>query len=326
MRDIDKVVTGCWKRVWHTEYSQRDFYIGQSPTMLSHGERLMLHWLGMNFPIAEEHVIIDAGCFLGGSTSALAVGANRRATRVHPGLIHTYDMFIAPNDAYSLDLIGGGRTPGNSVRDIFDKALHTYRDLITVHEGDIMKATVPMALMAILFVDVAKTREINARIVRDFFPRMVAGETILIQQDFNDHSCPWTNASMEKLASYFEHLCDEGGSRVYLYTKKIPAKVLESAATVVAEEEFKLLMEAADKEKDKRSEFFIRVAAGWPLFETQGIEAVKAYYHGIANMQPWEGDSYVEIVLGAMSHLKNAEGLEKYHSSYFAGADRLRFG
>lgn len=320
MIDIQSVIEGCKQRIWHRQVPPGQF-VGAAATMLSPGERRMLYWLGKNTPLEDGDVIIDAGCFLGGSTLGFATGLADRGSNVDPGCLHSYDMFIAPNDGYSLSMMPG-KTPGASVRDIFDRAVSDYRDAITVHEGDILKASIPKSPFAILFVDVAKTRDINARILREFFPKMVPGKTILIQQDFNDHSCPWVNSSMEKLADYFDHLCDESGSRVYLYRETVPQSALEAAASMGFDEEFALITKAADREQSEVCAYFLRVAAGWPLFERDGASTAIAYLRGIKQRQPWEGQSYIDGVVGAMEQLKNAEGLEGYHRRYFAGAER----
>src|SRR3954467_13500798 len=96
----------CKRSAWHQEVFG-DELLGNAPTMLSHGERVMLHWLAREFP-TDGH-IIDAGCFLGGSTLPLASGLKLRGGAAK---IHSYDMFIAPNDGYALGLIQTGKKRG----------------------------------------------------------------------------------------------------------------------------------------------------------------------------------------------------------------------
>src|SRR5690348_3596642 len=66
-------------------------------TMLSIQERRLLHYLARRH-FSDRGAIIDAGCFLGGSTVALAEGLRQWTARTstapsHP--IQTYDLFAA---------------------------------------------------------------------------------------------------------------------------------------------------------------------------------------------------------------------------------------
>jgi len=313
------IVAGCQARRWYEDIPA-DEYLGDIHTMLSHGERLMLHWLAKNLALTENGSIIDAGCFLGGSTLALATGLGQRHTRDDQNYrIHTYDIFIAPNDGYSLKAIGNSRRPGQTVLDLFAKNVENFCEKIFVHGGDFLKSLAPHGGIDILFIDIAKTRDLNRKLVEEFFPKLIPGHSILIQQDYNDHSCPWINATMEILSEYFEYLIDESGSRIFLLTKEIPVDLIRHTAQMGLEDELSLLKTAVRNERVDISRFFTSVGAGWTILELSGSEAAIEYLNTLQFDQPWESDvPYINDVKAAMELVKNTDGLKKYHSTFFS--------
>src|SRR5207302_1859397 len=104
-------------------------------SMLSFEERALL------FEMARRSrgsgAIVDAGCFVGGSTVALASGLRAR-TGASPRTIHAYDFLRAEPEytsGYSADI--DLLDPGASLRPWFERNVAPYRDLIELHEGDI---------------------------------------------------------------------------------------------------------------------------------------------------------------------------------------------
>jgi hypothetical protein len=304
----------CKRNVWHQEFIG-DELLGNVPTMLSRGERVMLHWLAREFP-SDGH-IIDAGCFLGGSTLPLASGLKLRGGG---GKVHSYDMFLAGKDAYSLGLMGHGKKRGETVLDLFGKSIEDYAAWINVYAGDIMTAGVPNAPVDILFVDVAKSREINRKIVREFFPLMTPGRSVLIQQDYNDHSCQWINATMELLKDSFERLTDEMGSRVYRYVKPTDFRSVDIPTKATLQE--KQLLEAAIAgETGGASRYFSALGLGWTLFELEGVSAALSYLDNLPFPQPWESDqSYIGMIRGVMANFGDMEKLDGFYADYFSKA------
>lgn len=313
------IVDGCRNYAWFHDVAP-DEPLGDVPTMLSHSERLMLHWLAREMPLGSDALIVDAGCFLGGSTMALATGLSKRTEKfefMHN--IHSYDMFITPNDGVSLGYIGKGRLPGDTVLDLFAVSTKDFCKQIFVHAGDFLKASAPIGEIDILFADILKTRSLNAKMILDFFPKMAPGRTILIQQDYNDHSVPWVNATMELLKDHFEHLCDQNGSRVYLYSKTISKKLLAQAAKtddLVAE--LALLERAVASAANEVSRYHTAVGASWTLLELEGSDAAIRYLDSLPFKQPWRsGEPYIAQIKHAMDYVKDAAGVEQYHKSYF---------
>jgi hypothetical protein len=287
------------------------------PSMLSLTERKMLQWFAARVPLDQRACVVDAGAFLGGSTYALAAGLRERG-KDHRGRLFVYDMFVAPNHGWSLERMPG-RRPGQSVRDIFDRNLAEQADLIDVHSGDFLDQVPPDRPIALLFVDIAKTWEINDRIVAQYFSRLIPGTSIVIQQDYNDHSCPWVNMTMARFADHFEYVCDDSGSRVFRYWEPIASAELRRPLCSFSRQERAAMMRRAIA--DSRSElslFFNKVTAAWLMFEDDGAPNAISYLETISSDQPWQSAlPYATEVAGTMRMLKDADGLRRHQASFF---------
>jgi hypothetical protein len=197
-------------------------------TMLSEPERALLYWL------ARDHYsgagrIVDGGCFTGGSTLALARGVLDGSKGGANRPIHVYDLFRS--DAYMLEQYfrpaGLPYAVGDSFRPEFDRATREVAPLLQVNEGDIRLLGWTGEPIEILFVDVAKDWSINDVLMRSFFSCLIPGRSVVVQQDFVFHFCPWVALTMEHLADYFEYLgFVEFCSTVYLNTRPIPPEML----------------------------------------------------------------------------------------------------
>jgi CubicO group peptidase (beta-lactamase class C family) len=206
---------------WRSHHPALD---DRPPTMLSLQEIELLHWL------AAEHytgqgTIIDAGCFLGGSTHALAAGlrANRRSMDKR-GRIHSFDRFeLQPGEESAPYITPFAELRG--VRDFranWDRHTARYRDHVQVHHGDILQQPWTGEPVEILFVDIAKTPAVNQFVMESFFPRLIPGRSILVHQDYLWYGVPWINISMEVLAPHFVLLDSlPAASNVYLAARPI---------------------------------------------------------------------------------------------------------
>jgi hypothetical protein len=57
-------------------------------------------------------------------------------------------------------------------------------DLVRVHEGDLLANGWSGDPIELLFVDFSKTWALNDFIVKEFFPSLIAGRSVVVQQDF----------------------------------------------------------------------------------------------------------------------------------------------
>jgi hypothetical protein len=184
----------------------------------------MLHWLASRYCMGAG-VIVDGGCFVGGSTLPLAEGLRARRGDAAER-IHVYDRFeVEPymSDMYFED---EGLRGGDSFRPVFDANTVQVADLLRVHEGDLLANGWSGDPIELLFVDFSKTWDLNDFIVKEFFPSLIAGRSVVVQQDFVFSACPWVPVTMEYLSEYFEPVAfTEYCSVVYFCHRQPPRDI-----------------------------------------------------------------------------------------------------
>jgi organic radical activating enzyme len=253
---------------WNTSTAPAKIY--KPKGMIGPEERRALYWLAKNW-ITGRGAIVDAGAYIGASAFSLAVGlsANPNIARGQ-SVIHSFDYFRAIDDYVIRNLQqDAGRIvePGDDYLDVFLRQTRTHRRFIEPHPGDFltMRWNAPIE---ILFIDVAKTPELNSHLLREFFPYLIPGHSVVIQQDFFHCWHPHIHITMEALEPYFEILDRriDYTSRLYRCTKAIPPAVLEEAAcySYSPEERLTMLDAIAGKEiGDLRA--MIEVVTMWQL-------------------------------------------------------------
>jgi len=192
------------------------------PTMLSAEELRLLHWLAASY-YSGEGLIVDGGCFLGGSTSALASGiAANPALGSKARVIQSYDLFNTTTDFFDPTFGVYGLKPGESFLGLYKKNLAPFLDRIEIHEGDLLKQTWDKGKIEILFLDCCKLTTLHDHAVKIWFPHLIPGKSVVIQQDFGWWYYSWGNIMMEVFKDHFVVLDDiPTASRVYLCTKAI---------------------------------------------------------------------------------------------------------
>lgn len=200
--------------------------------MLTHDERRLLHWLARD--VWEGWgAIVDAGCFLGGSTVSFASGLQARtaapASNGPRPPIWSYDRFEA--EQYMVDQGYFARWPsirgGDSFRVAFDDLMGDFVRETRLCAGDITAEVWDGGPIEILFLDVLKTQELNDVVLSRFLPSLVPGRSVLVQQDYVHGMLPWIHVTMELLGDAVERVGDVAGSRVYAVTGEITAERLE---------------------------------------------------------------------------------------------------
>jgi hypothetical protein len=176
----------------------------QVGSMLSFDERMLLRWATRaGNPSADA--VVDAGCFLGGSTLALASGVAARATAPSP--IHVYDLFRY-GDASEKAWVPDGLpfAVGASTMPAFEQHVRRVRPMLTLHAGDVREKRWDGEPIGTLFVDIAKSWSTGDAVWNQFFPALVPGESLVIQQDLVHWGHPWCAIVMELLDEHFEYL------------------------------------------------------------------------------------------------------------------------
>ena len=197
------------------------------PSMISDDEVLYLRWLAQEW-YSGAGEIVDAGPLLGGSTVSLASGllSNSRVQEKEKR-IHSYDLFKYFPDFTDRALVKENLNGGDSVLPIFLANTSKYREMIEVHPGDIQHHRWNDEPIEILFIDCAKSWEINNHIAREFFGSLIPGRSIVVHQDYFHYGCPWIHLQMQFLADYFSIVhAPSGGTLGFLLTKQVPKDLL----------------------------------------------------------------------------------------------------
>jgi hypothetical protein len=258
------------------------------PTMLSPDELRMLRWLASE-NYGGSGAIVDAGCFLGGSTCALAAGlsANQHASPRFRR-IHTYDLFVIDWYMKRHYLQDSPLQVGDSFLELFGANIRNHRDLVSVHPGNVLNVRWSGEPIEILFLDIIKDRAINRVVLEQFFPRLIPGVSVVVQQDYVHEWLPWLHVTMEALADYFEPLdYFDFGSAMFRLTREIPAETHELCITGHSAGEQLALMDRAIARCP--AEFRVRLECARVLLLHQlgkRGEALEMLQHiGVANPQ-----------------------------------------
>jgi hypothetical protein len=199
------------------------------PTMLSKAERRLLYSLARDYA-AGDAAIVDAGCFLGGSTAALLAGLHDREDAWEGPPLESYDLFRV--EAFTIQKFFGsdrGVRVGDSFRPRFDTHVARFDVPHVVHEGDITEIGWSGGPIGVLFLDVLKSWEINDSVLRDFFRSLVPGRSVIVHQDYGWGDTPWIPITVELLRDSLV-LLDwmEWGSHVFFVDRELPTDVLQN--------------------------------------------------------------------------------------------------
>ncbi len=224
-RDLDRLRAKPWAAHEPTAFEP-------PPTMLSGAELRMLHWLASEY-FRGRGEIVDAGCFLGGSTAALADGLARNPrVEAKRRRIHSYDTFALDWYAKREFFADSALRVGDSFFDLWRENVARWAELIAVHRGDVCDHRWPRRPVEILFLDVMKTVPVQSAVTARWFPRLLPQESILIQQDYVHEWQPWIIVSMELLRDCFTPLdYFDYGSAVFL-CERVPSRRALAAADV----------------------------------------------------------------------------------------------
>lgn len=172
------------------------------PTMLFQRELNYLKWSASQ--VQGRGRVIDLGCFLGGSTSALLSGLGTSQSVI------SYDSFETPESNYPLLiklLDQFGLQPGSCFLRQFKECTRAWEGRIEIRDGWLPEFTTRNKDLKIyperdpvelLFCDIAKTWGVHLAVLHAFGPHLLERATV-IQQDFFDIQTPWIPIHMWQL-------------------------------------------------------------------------------------------------------------------------------
>jgi hypothetical protein len=232
------------RRPWRGDRYDAD--IPWVKTMLSKEERRLLYVLAREYA-SSDAAIVDAGCFLGGSTVALLGGVRDRARRWDGPAVASYDLFRVDPATIS-KYFDDSVSADDSFRDRFDANVAGFGVSHVVHEGDIAEIGWTGGPIEVLFLDVLKTWELNDAVVRDFFPSLVPGRSVVVHQDYGWGWQPWIPITVELMGDSL-HLVDwmEWGSHVFFVQGEIPAAAMDGVSGLDLDAKLELMQRAVDR-------------------------------------------------------------------------------
>ena len=190
------------------------------PTMLAPEEQQFYFWATSEW-MQDKGAVVDLGCFVGGSTARLAAGHQLAG---HKGLIHAYDRFGANEAVKEYILYAQGIAPfkGNKTLDLAIDLLTPWTERISLHPGQIEDQIWEDGPIEILVLDASKTIPNMDAMTRTFFPSLIPGRALVVQQDYLFWRLPWIAIQMELLADYFTPVaCVPEHTIVFMNTKQI---------------------------------------------------------------------------------------------------------
>ena len=114
---------------------------------------------------------------------------------------------------------------GESFIPMLEQNIAPHRDLIDLHIGDLTEMGWDGSPVELAFIDVCKTRELNAHVSRQLYPALIGGASTLIHQDFFYDRLPWIRVTMGYLADYFRWEGQVASSSVYTTVNAVPENV-----------------------------------------------------------------------------------------------------
>jgi len=213
--------------------------------MLSSLELAYLHFLAKDCFTAAG-AIVDLGPFCGVGTLAMASGLGKNPVG-RRGRIYSFDLFLT--DGYDWYFKDWELPAFGSVFPVFMRITEDYRDQVIAIPGDLLKVRWNADPIEILFVDLAKSPELNHWVVSNAFPNLIPETSVVVQQDYVHYYEWWIQATMEYYADRFR-LMDVvfGASAIYQCVAPISAhEALQGISNLQLSGLISLMERAADR-------------------------------------------------------------------------------
>ncbi|MGP6089969.1 hypothetical protein [Antarctobacter jejuensis] len=228
----------CWDGFTPADLGQA----AMVPTMLKVDEQAYYVALARDWAQGGG-AIVDLGSFAGGSAACLAEGV-ARAGRAQ--IVHGYDKFDVVDfssfaDRYhkycatppasdsphaALPLI---EADGNDLTPVVRAFLQPWGEGVQLYKGAIEDLGWHGGEIEVLVMDASKTAESMDQMSAQFFPHLIPGRSVVVQQDFLWWQQPWIGVQMAMLSDYLIPVAHVPRDSVsFLCTKPIPADLLES--------------------------------------------------------------------------------------------------
>lgn len=277
-----------------------------------------------------EGRIVDAGIFLGGSTMCFGQGINHNPNKdkilarwpkpivsfeqalINPGMFKHFDR-------HGLTVEG---KVGDTFEPVLRKLISPVLEKVDLRIGDITKASWSSdEPIEILFLDVIKTPEINTFVLKTFFPHLIPGKSLVIQQDYFLDLLPYLKVGQEFFTDHFEFVAEIGPTAVFRLTKRITAKDVQAdpMSFLPLEEKLKLVDRAASRTKNRARQFMTALSkthiVGEELGGRKGLEELEALVLKFPDQAPGttKNQSVINKYNTAHRRMSNTAGMSLMH-------------
>ncbi len=282
------------------------------PSMMSVPERRFLYGLAAKY-YTGEGLIIDAGIFLGASTTCFGEGLRENANlqraqakwkqpvvSFERGIVTPTMPAFFKRNAVEFDPM-----PGDSFESLVRENLKPVSDIVDLRIGDIQETGKIEAPIEILFLDVLKLPEINKFVVENYFSRLIPGRSIVVQQDYFYDLLPYVKTYQEYFADYFTYIGEIGSTGVFLCKQRIPQEVtIGIEDKLEAEEQIRLATVALQRSIDPARRFLMALSKVRLLRKLLGAKAAQNYLQFVKSEYP---DASEKAPLRLREALRNAE-------------------
>lgn len=257
-----------------------------TPSMMSENERIFLYNLVRRYYTGGGRVV-DAGIFLGGSTNCFAEGIRQNPRYSHitakwPKPVLSLERAVVSNTMpafFARHGIGGGAyETGDSFADLLEGYVEPCKDLVELRIGDIMECGEINDRIEILFLDVLKNPSIAAYAIKQYFPKLIPGRSIVIQQDYFFEGLPFIKTYQEFFGAQFEYVGEVGSSAIFRCIARIDKAAIEKVVDgLPAEAQIRLASVAMQRSNDPVRRFMMAMSKTLLIHEFMGAEAARAY-------------------------------------------------
>lgn len=275
------------------------------PSMQTGAEKQLLYNLASKY-FSNQGLIFDSGLYLGVSTLCFGLGL-----RNNPHL-DLKNLILKPIQSFELGICTQGiaqkinkaypeilrMQEGDSFLPLLRKNIKEVEPLVRLYEGDITQwlPQIPSYNYEIVFLDVLKKAEVNDSVIKHIFPKLIPGQTIVVQQDFTTPNLPWIQVSMGFFKDYFKYLFTCGTSAVYLSTKPISTDLAEKCVynSFSGEEMLELFNKAIPQDLSGVARYKMELAKALAIAQKidlqEGIqyaEGLRERHRILAEEKPW---------------------------------------
>lgn len=264
------------------------------PSMMSVPERRFLYGLASKY-YAGEGLIVDAGIFLGASTTCFGEGLRenvylKKAVAAWQRPIVSFERGIVTptmpaffkRNSLNIDL-----KPGDSFGELVRANVQPVADLVDLRIGDIQETGKIEQPIEVLFLDVLKLPEINKFVVENYYPRLIPGQSIVIQQDYFYDLLPYIKTYQEYFAPYFTYLGEIGSTGVFLCTAQIPQEATKNIEEKLdADEQIRLASIALQRSIDPTRRFLMALSKARLIRKHLGAKAGQSYLQFVKSEYP----------------------------------------